>query len=353
MRLDSGVCNSVAVLANELHSKGNEVYFATLQGTGPLIDMLSVPISNVIDLSRSRTTVGKILRLRRFVLKNRIDVVHAHMYKPGLIGRLAAIRTGCKTVVTEHSSHLPFKSWLRGFWENAIDSYLARHTDSLIAVSNSAAVAFASRTYLPPNLIKVIPNAVDLMKFKNRNNVKEEDKAKIILFVGRLAYEKNLDLLLEIFASVHESDSRVRLVIAGSGYLEGKLKSKIKELGIESSVELLGAVKDVHDLMQKADVLLLTSHWEGLPMSILEAHACGLPVVATSVPGVSDIITDKVNGFLFESLQPVSAKEQIMTVFSGGEEIDRIRKNALTQVSSFSPEIIADKYLKEYSPKEI
>lgn len=349
MRLDSGVCNSVAVLANTLHDKGNSVYFATVQGIGPLVDMLSVPNSNVIDLSQSRTTIGKIFRLRRFVLKNRIDVVHAHMYKPGLIGRLAAIHTGCKTIITEHSSHLPFKSWLRGFWENAIDSYLARHTDSLIAVSNSAAVAFASRTYLPPNLIKVIPNAVDLKKFKNRNNFKEENKAKIILFMGRLAYEKNLDLLIRIFASVHSTDPKVKLVVAGSGYLEGEFKLKIKELGVESSVELLGAVKDIQNLMQEADMLLLTSHWEGLPMSILEAHACGLPVVATSVPGVSDVLVNGVNGFLFESSDLDSATEKVRNVLAGGKEVGIVIKNALTQIVSFSPDVIAGKYISEYA----
>lgn len=348
MRLDSGVCNSVAVLANALHEKGNDVYVATINGLGPLASTLSIHGPNVIDLSKSKTNLGKIFRLNKFIRENNIDIVHTHMYKPGVIGRLAAYRTGSKTVVTEHSSHLPFAYWIRGFWENAVDSFLARRTDCLVAVSNSAAVAFAARTYILPNIITVIPNSVDLERFHKRDNKRTVANKRVILFVGRLAYEKNLDSLIEIFKSVHEEDPTVKLVVVGGGYLESEFKSRIKQLDLESFVELCGVVNNVEDFMSKADLLLLTSHWEGLPMSILEAQSCELPVVAASVPGVTDVVTHEVNGFLFDPVASFEAKDQVVRVLIRDGQVKEVIENALKKVTKYSACNIADLYLQLY-----
>ncbi len=350
MRLDSGVCNSVSVLSNALFEKGHDVYIATLQGRGPLINILLIPKSNIIDLSRDKTIFGKILHLKKCIRNNHIDIVHCHMHKPGIVGRMSALGESCKTVVTEHSSHLPFKHWWSGFLENAIDSYLARKTNHFVAVSNSAAVAFASRTYIAPNFIKVIPNPLDLKRFGNielkAHNVKSNNKK--ILFIGRLAYEKNLDLLIQIFECLHDENSSVTLTIAGSGYMENELKNTIEVRGLSNSIELLGAVDNVHELMSKADLLLVTSHWEGFPVSILEAHASGLPVVATNVPGVTDLITHEVNGLLFNPTEPCAGKDQIVRVLNREKIIELVIKNGLSRIRLYSPQNVADQYVKLY-----
>lgn len=121
--------------------------------------------------------------------------------------------------------------------------------------------------------------------------------------VGRLENVKDYRTLLRAMAVL---DPRSQLVIAGSGPLQNELASLARELGLGLRVRFLGFVSDVRRWLQAADGFVLASRWEGLPMALLEASACGLPAIATNVPGSRDVILDRVTGRLVPAAHPAA-----------------------------------------------
>jgi L-malate glycosyltransferase len=147
--------------------------------------------------------------------------------------------------------------------------------------------------------VELIYNPVDVKRFKPIQPRYYEDKEKLkLLNVGRLAPQKNQLLLLDSFSRVVKDYPQVVLEIAGGGELKEELEYKVKRLGITNNVKFLGIVGDIEKYMENSDVFILSSDFEGLPMTILEAMATGLPIISTSVGGVPDIV--KKNGILVE-----------------------------------------------------
>jgi glycosyltransferase involved in cell wall biosynthesis len=351
MRADSGVCSSVAVISNEMTRQGHKVYIASLLGKGSMIERLDIPEDNIIDLSNYKNILSKIKRLRFYIIKLQIDIVHTHMHRPGLVGRLAAWRTKSATIITEHSTYLPANKWRQNFIENLVDSFLARHTNLLIAVSHSVAATFASRVSIVPNLVSVIHNAVDTQRFQINRSRKEKNHKngrKKILFAGRFAYEKHADLAIQVVSLLRKRGLNVDLIIAGSGVLENGLEKSIKKEHLEGCTKFIGAVTDMPILMRQMDVLLLTSYWEGCPMSIIEAYASGLPVVATSVSGVIDIVDNFVSGVLIDPDDPEKGADKLAQVLTDTRFSNALIENAYTKVEDFLPHKIALQYVACY-----
>lgn len=163
-----------------------------------------------------------------------------------------------------------------------------------VAVSNSLKIRTAAFYGIPESKVETVYNPVDTSRFYHVN-IKEEHEITFI-HVGRLTQVKNQTLLLKAFADLYEKGIAAKLVILGSGDMEPILKKQAEELGIIDSVSFEGYKPNVEEYLATADVFVLPSNYEGLPLSVLEAMAAGLPVVATNVGGVADIVTD--NGLL-------------------------------------------------------
>ena len=149
-----------------------------------------------------------------------------------------------------------------------------------------------SKQYAP-----VIVNPVDCNKY-NTHMDRNDNDVKFIT-VGRLAKQKNQALLIDAFSKIHAKFPKTSLSIFGDGTLKNELAEKIKHYHLEDSVLLMGNRSDLPALYGLHDVFILSSDYEGLPLTVLEAEAAGLPVISTDVGGVSDIVSDK-NGILVE-----------------------------------------------------
>jgi glycosyltransferase involved in cell wall biosynthesis len=144
--------------------------------------------------------------------------------------------------------------------------------------------------------IKMIPNAVDLARFKEDSRG-DSSASPTVMFVGRLVPVKALDVLLEAWARIDPAHD-ARLVFVGDGPVRASLESQAERLGVSSNVHFVGTVSDVRELLNAADIYVQCSYQEGLPNSVLEAMACGLPIVATRVSGNEDLVADEENGLL-------------------------------------------------------
>jgi len=152
-------------------------------------------------------------------------------------------------------------------------------------------VAVANGVPIPPP-----PSPAERQAVRARQGVGEGEA--LLLGVGRLCEQKNFGDLVAAAAHLREAGVPFRAVVAGDGPLRGDLEADIAQGGLQDTVTLLGAVDDVTPLLQAADMLVMPSLWEGLPLALLEAMACGLPVVGYAIDGLSDVVEDGRHGLL-------------------------------------------------------
>ncbi len=157
-----------------------------------------------------------------------------------------------------------------------------------------------------PGRVPVIPNGIDLRRFRQAQDVRSvwrlrngySDRDFVIASVGRLDPQKNFPLLLDAFAKLGSRHRKIKVLIAGEGQCRGELENKIRELQIGDRVRLDGERSDVPEMLLSSDLYVATSLWEGNPLSIMEAMAAGLAVIAPGIGGIPDLIDDRLNGIL-------------------------------------------------------
>jgi glycosyltransferase involved in cell wall biosynthesis len=225
-----------------------------------------------------------------------VSVIHSHGYRSDIIGMLAARRAGVPIISTLHG-WTPVNRSLRIY--EAIDRLVLRWFDHIICVSRPLYEQML-RT-LPSHRVTLLPNAVSTLPVDGFSPTARGTTRKTILFVGRLSYEKGVDVLLRAYAHSFFGHDDTRLLILGDGPDRTTYEQLAHDLRINDQVEFLGFQRDVQSFYRSADLYVLASRSEGLPLSLLEAMSAGLPLVATRVGGVPDVIQDGFSGCLVPS----------------------------------------------------
>ena len=242
-----------------------------------------------------------LMRLMRLIRRFRPHVVHMWLFTANTYGRLAALlaptKVGC-VIASERCVDV----W-KGPIHRLIDRSLARRT--ALVVANARAVAdFCVSEGIPESKICVIPNGFDFESFRplSRSSARETlsipESAKAVAFVGRLEKQKGVSVLLEAARYLNELPDFLLLII-GEGPEEQSLKEQAEDARLlKESVRFVGSLEDAASILPAFDVVVLPSLWEGLPNVLIEAMASGVPVVATHVGGVSELVEDGRTGFL-------------------------------------------------------
>lgn len=241
-------------------------------------------------------------RLAHHLRAERIDLVHTHLVHAGLVGRLASSWAGRIPVVTtrhyaaERKSHrLDYRLEDRGTASSA----------RVIAISDAVRAYLLAERLVAPERIRVIRNGVDLDRF-SPERVRAAcprprgGDTRILGTVGRLEPQKDHELLLEAFAEVHRARPETRLEIAGEGSLRPRLEARAHELEIGAATKFLGAVRpeDMPATLAKWDLFAFPSRWEGFGLALAEAMAMELPVVASDVEGIPELLDQERCGWL-------------------------------------------------------
>ena len=225
------------------------------------------------------------------------DLVHSHGYRSDIVGYLAARAAGVRIVSTVHG--WTGSSWKLRLYEK-MDRWLLKRFDGVIGVS-SALVDDLLRSGLGRNKVRLIHNAVIAKGGESASPadspVPRVSGERVILTVARLSYEKGVDLLLHAFCRYCFDMPEVRLLIVGDGPLRGELECLAAQLCINEKVTFAGYSIEVDRYYASADLFVLPSRTEGLPMVLLEALQAGVPVVSTDVGGIPEVIENGVNGF--------------------------------------------------------
>lgn len=276
------------------HQRMDNSFTETLVQLGISHD--KIPIGNTNLIWQVRQTVDTIKR-------HDIDVLHTHGYRSDFAGLIAARIAGIPIVSTVHG-WTPVSLKLLGY--QMLDRFCLRRFDRVICVSSRLQEEF-NRLGINAERLVYLPNAVSLPKKSlcQRDTARQQlgisSAEKIIVAVGRLSPEKGLDILFAAYAHQFGVDSGVRLILVGDGPQLAELKLNASQLGIGERVLFAGFCADVASYYVAADLYVMSSHTEGFPMSLLEAMAWELPVVATAVGGIPDIVQDSNNGYLVPS----------------------------------------------------
>jgi glycosyltransferase involved in cell wall biosynthesis len=275
-----------------------------------------VPVKELGLLRKGGPDPGIVRSLREFFRKEKISLVHSHLYHANYYGRLASFREGIPAVCTIHNTYASPKLHRR-----LINRWLARKTARMIAVSVPVRDDILRYDGVDPSKVVIIPNGVDpdrfdipLTRVEARERLGIPADHFLIGTVGRLEEQKGLQYLLDAVRILREGGKKAYLLMAGSGREEIRLREQAIRGGIEDAVFFLGARTDVPELYRAMDVFALSSLWEGGPITLLEAMASGIPVVATPVGFVPEILRDGVNGLLVPLRDPVILGEALWRV---------------------------------------
>jgi glycosyltransferase involved in cell wall biosynthesis len=235
-----------------------------------------------------------LLTLYNVIRKWDKGIIHSNEYKSNIYALILKLMVPrMKTVTTVHG-------WVgntrRGKWYCRIDRKAISFFDRVIAVSQALASRLQSEHSRD---VTVIPNGIDSNYWKPLHCNDPQDQPTIG-FVGRISYEKGWDLFVQSAALVHQAYPRVRFRVAGHGPDILAMKTLTETLGLSSCIEFCGAVDDMRSFYGSLTILLAPSRSEGLPIAQLEAMATGVPVVATRVGGVGELIRHDINGLLCE-----------------------------------------------------
>ncbi len=323
-------CLSLAPLA------GETALLPALQAAGIEVEFLG---------ARRATDLLKVVaRLTDRFRRQQPQIVQSMLFHANLVGRVAAWKAGvphmvCGIRVAER----------RSSWHLWLDRATHRMVERYVCVSQAVADFSAGAARLPADKLVVIPNGIDLGRF---TNVPPADRAnfratgqRLVTFIGRLEGQKGLPHLLSTARNWLGRLPDCDLLIVGGGPLEAALRRQCHDLGIALRVHFAGWRADVPAILAASSLLVLTSLWEGMPNAVLEAMASGLPVVATQVEGVCELLGA---GFQEQSV-PYGKWEDfsdaIVRILSDRNLAQRLgRENRLNTEQNFTIERMVESY---------
>lgn len=249
------------------------------------------------------TQLAAAWRFAQVLHERRVRILHSHMFRASLVA--SPIGWLCRVPVIIETSH-GREGWRRGWLKGrfVVDRWAGRFVDYYIAVSEVNARYLIRQKGLPAEKITVIRNGCDLSRFNHtpppasgmRRALGFEEGDPILLVLGRLEPQKGHRVLLEALPAVRREFPRVRLVCAGEGALRQDLERQTAALSLQSAVRFVGYQSNVQDWLALADITVLPSFWEGLPLVAIESLAASRPIVATAVDGTPEIVVNEKTG---------------------------------------------------------
>ena len=296
------------------------------------------------EISKAYKNVVEVIR------KKSPEFIHCNTPIGGLIGRIAGEKCGIKKVIYQaHGFHFykgaPLLNWLIYY---PIEKWLAKRTDALITINKEdfelAKQRFKLRNngrvyYVPGvgiNLTQYTGEKLSNDMLKKSLNINEDDF--VLISMGDLVKRKNYSTAIEAIAKAN--NHKIKYIICGRGPEMENLKQLSEKLNVQDQVIFLGFRTDTKELMKIADAFLFTTLQEGLPRSMMEAMASGLPCIASKIRGNVDLIQDGVGGFLCDATNVDEFTMAIQRIIADAELRSRMSKNNLERIKDFDISVV-------------
>jgi glycosyltransferase involved in cell wall biosynthesis len=318
-------------LSEELRRRGHTIhYVGPDRGEGWLAERYREKGFSTATYSQRRALdprclAGIVGTLRRL----RVDLVHSHEFTMSIYGTAAASLLRKPHVTTMHGNEKMTRAWRR----RAALRWAFRNSHAAVAVSRATQVQLNEDLGLPQGLLQMVPNGIpvrpgDPEKLRRELGMREGER--LVLAVGSLIKRKGHITLLEALKRLDDEAFGVpwRAAIAGRGEEREKLLAYARESGLEGRLHLLGVRNDAPDVHAAADVFVMPSLWEGLPLAVLESMLAGKAIIATSASGIPEAITSGVHGVLIPPGDPAVLAGELKRLLSDSAERARLGEAA-------------------------
>jgi glycosyltransferase involved in cell wall biosynthesis len=341
-------------LVRRLREAGHDVQVA-YSSPGPMsarLTEMGVALTRLPRLARVDPIL--LFSLMRLMRREKPDLVHTHLFKSDLHGRIAARLAGVPVVVsTAHNND----SWARHAPLGWLYGRTALLADRIIAVSEEVREYQLKYTFIPPEKIVTIDNGVDMRRFAGQEEAGHavraefgiEADAPLVGIIGRLSEQKDHATFLQAAARIRAELPKTRFLIVGDGVLREKLTEQARSLKLEDAVIFTGLRGDIPAVMAALDVLVFSSRWEGLPVTLLEGMAAGRPVVSTAVGGVPGVVGEGESALLVPPGMASLLADAVMRVLRDAALAHRLSESARMRVrEKYSLDSMLDRTLALY-----
>ena len=354
--LDGGGAERVAVqVLNALDAERWNRCLYLFERRGPYLADLSPSVR--IESGSARSRVGRWRELRRFFRAVRPEVVVVFLSYFSVLSAARAAGVSTRVVFDMGTPVSAFladteyrwsRPWLRRVFTTVMRRSCAA-ADLLRAASRGVADDLVHTYGARPSRVCVVPNPVDVTAIAAARTepldaaIEGRWTRPVIVAAGRLAEAKNYPLLVDALAILRRTIP-ASLVILGTGEQEAVVRSAVRARGLDDVVHLCGFQRNPWKFMARADVFALTSRYEGFGNVLVEAMACGVPVVATSSPGTRDIVDDGVDGLLVEHHEPAAVAAALARVLQDPALRQRMSAAARQKADTYRTEVVVGAY---------
>ena len=313
---------------------------------------------------RDEGAIGKFLRLllsplllAATIIFRHVSIVHINTslntraYWRDLMYLAVAKALGARVLYQVHGGELPHRFFARSRMLTGFLRKTLMVPDLVVVLAQCELAAY--REFVPQQHVVVLPNGIDCRAYAALPLVRSSAEQPLhLLYVGRIARDKGLYELLQGVRLAHELGVDTRVIVAGHGTEEGRLRRYAQALGISARVCFIGPVfgADKIKLLSGSDVLLLPSYAEGLPYALLEAMAAGVPVIATPVGAIPDVMTDGIHGFLVPPRDGKAIAEALAVLAGDRERISWMSRACKRRIrAAFSIDRLAQELAIRYA----
>lgn len=296
-------------------------------------------------------------QLKQLLDTEHYDLIHCHTPMGSVIARLAAGSArnhGTKVIYTAHGFHFysgaPMVNWLVYY---PVERILAHRTDLLITMNQED--YRRAKTFKAKQVALVNGVGMDLDHFAEASPEEKREVRRMLgladddiyaISVAQLIKRKNHTVLIQAVSKLQ--NPKFHLFICGDGIQDGELKELAKNLGVAQQVHFLGFRRDVHRLCGAADLFLFASLQEGLPVAVMEAMACGLPIVASDIRGNCDLIDPGKGGYLVKPTDVDGFVDGIRRVLASEDDLPRMKSHNISKVRSYSIDAVTEQMARLY-----
>lgn len=344
----SGGSRFVVNLCQQLAKKGINVELLLIDGknTHFLEEILKSHIKvHILGKEINRFHPRYIQQVASYL--NRYDVIHVHVFPASYIVALASIlnKQSAPIIFTEHSS---FNRRASNYFFKKIEKFIYSKFLNVIAITSEVKDFIINNLNISSNKISVITNGVDLKKIhlapvlsKIELGIHEDDI--LILMAARFSKEKDHQTLIKALIKLPD---RFKLLMCGDGMERQECELLVKNLNLNSRALFLGNRSDIYSIMKASDINVLSSHYEGFGLSIVEAMAAKKPVVASNVPGMSNIVKDA--GLLFEVGDDAQLAQHLLELGSDENYYTKVSAQCFKRAQQYSLDTMTEQYITQY-----
>jgi len=336
-------------LAKELKRKGLLFHYC-VQPNSPLhrkaleanLPVIPIKIGNELD-------IAAVLRLASAMKRRKCRLVHFHDSHSITVGSAAASLAKVPLRIISRRVDFQLKS---NYFSRA--KYM-KHIDAIIAVSEGVKNVLVDGG-INPGIIRVVPDGIDFTPYKKavssdylRREISCSPDDFLVGIVAHLADHKGHKYLIQATKLLKEVAPKIKVIIVGEGPLKMELNKQVKEINVEDMVFFLGFRKDVPQILASLDLFVLSSHLEGMGSILMDAMACRLPVVATKVGGIPEVVIQGETGLLVPPRRPSALAKSILKLYNDRTLASRLGERGYEVVhQKFSAESMADKIINVY-----